>query len=157
MSTSLHYFNMYCSTVHHGVADTQQTQNICITFVQCWASVEDVGPKLYKCYTNVLCSLGIMTASVMQRKQEWRLTCKVSSYCCLSLHGSVVWCSEMNREMQIVINENIIISSWGINSTDLTYLFYATMYLKYLEFCTFAQMCWNSHMPRTHPFVRGSV
>ena len=35
---------------------TQETQNICITFVQC---VEDVGPALYKCYTNVLCLLGI--------------------------------------------------------------------------------------------------
>ena len=35
---------------------TQQTQSICITFVQC---VEDVGSALYKCYTNVLCLLGI--------------------------------------------------------------------------------------------------
>ena len=32
--------------------------NICITFVQCWTNVEDVGPTLYKCYTNVLCFLG---------------------------------------------------------------------------------------------------
>ena len=24
------------------------------TFVQCWTSVEDVGPTLYNCYTNVL-------------------------------------------------------------------------------------------------------
>ena len=36
----------------------QQTQNICITFVQCWTNVEDVGPTLYKCYTNVLSLLG---------------------------------------------------------------------------------------------------
>ena len=27
---------------------TQQTQNICITFVQCWTNVKDVGPTLYK-------------------------------------------------------------------------------------------------------------
>ena len=33
---------------------------ICITFVQCWTNVEDVGPTLYKCYTNVLCMLGIV-------------------------------------------------------------------------------------------------
>ena len=26
----------------------QSTQNICITFVQCWTDVEDVGPTLYK-------------------------------------------------------------------------------------------------------------
>ena len=36
----------------------QQTQNICITFIQCWTNVEDVGPTFYKCYTNVLCLLG---------------------------------------------------------------------------------------------------
>ena len=34
----------------------QQTQNTCIAFVQCWPN--DVGPALYKCYTNVLCLLG---------------------------------------------------------------------------------------------------
>ena len=28
----------------------QHTQNICITFIQCWTNVEDVGPTLYKCY-----------------------------------------------------------------------------------------------------------
>ena len=38
-------------------AQTQQTQNICITFVQCWTNVEAVGLTLYKCYTNVLCLL----------------------------------------------------------------------------------------------------
>ena len=37
---------------------TQQTRNICITFVQCWTNVEDVGPALYKCHTTVLCLLG---------------------------------------------------------------------------------------------------
>ena len=35
-----------------------QTQNICITFVQCSTNVKDVGRTLYKCYTNVLCLLG---------------------------------------------------------------------------------------------------
>ena len=44
------------SSVGHGIS--QQTQNICITFVQCWTNVENVGPTLYKCYTNVLCLLG---------------------------------------------------------------------------------------------------
>ena len=36
---------------------SQSTQNICITFVQCWTNVEDVGPTLYKWYANVLCLL----------------------------------------------------------------------------------------------------
>ena len=39
---------------------SQQRQNICITFVQCWTNVEDVGPTLYKCYTNILCLLGCL-------------------------------------------------------------------------------------------------
>ena len=33
---------------------SQQTQSICITFVQCRTNVEDVGPTMYKCYTNIL-------------------------------------------------------------------------------------------------------
>ena len=36
---------------------TQQTQNICITFIQRRPNVEDVGTTWYKCYTNVLCLL----------------------------------------------------------------------------------------------------
>ena len=42
----------------HLVCESQQTQNICITFVQCRSNVFDVGPTLYKCYTNVLCLPG---------------------------------------------------------------------------------------------------
>ena len=37
---------------------SQQTQNICITFVQRRHNVFDVGPTLYKCYRNVLCLPG---------------------------------------------------------------------------------------------------
>ena len=33
-------------------------QNICITVVQCWSNVEDVGPTLFKGCINVLCLLG---------------------------------------------------------------------------------------------------
>ena len=36
---------------------SQQTQNICITFVKCRTNA---GPTLYKCYTNVLCLLGCL-------------------------------------------------------------------------------------------------
>ena len=45
-------------------AMSRQTQNICITFIQCWTNVEDVGPTLYKCYTNVLRSLGCICKHV---------------------------------------------------------------------------------------------
>ena len=33
------------------------SKHICIAFIQCWTNVEDIGPTLYKCYTNVLCLL----------------------------------------------------------------------------------------------------
>ena len=52
------------------VKTTQQTQNICITFIQRRPNVFDVGPTLYKCYTNVLCLLG----SVSTLKQPLGMT-----------------------------------------------------------------------------------
>ena len=45
---------------HHGIIESQQTQNICITFIQRRTNVFDVGPTLYKCYTNVLCFAGMI-------------------------------------------------------------------------------------------------
>ena len=39
---------------------TQQTQNICITFIQRRHNVFGVGPTLHKCYTDGLRSLGII-------------------------------------------------------------------------------------------------
>ena len=43
---------------------TQQTQNICIALVQRRPNVFDVGPTLYKCYTNVSCLLGTAQSSL---------------------------------------------------------------------------------------------
>ena len=37
----------------------QQTQNICITFVQHRPNVFDVGPTLYKCHANVSCLMRV--------------------------------------------------------------------------------------------------
>ena len=58
-----------------GVVPPQQTQNICITFVQRRTNVFDVGPALYKCYRNVLWLLGhthLFTCSPVNRKQARR-------------------------------------------------------------------------------------
>ena len=41
-------------------------QKHCITFVQRWPNVFDVGPALYKCYTNVLCLLVLTLPSKHQ-------------------------------------------------------------------------------------------
>ena len=49
--------------------ETQQTQTIFITFVQCWNNVEDVWSKLYKCYnTIVLCLPGSSYIQVHTRR-----------------------------------------------------------------------------------------
>ena len=66
------------------IKNTQWTQNICITFVQCWINVEDVGPTLYKCYTNVLCSLGMMLA------QCWSDTSEISVFTDHRIHDKVL-------------------------------------------------------------------
>ena len=43
--------------VIHNAQSSQQTQNMCITFVQRRPNVFDVGPTLYKCHTNIWCLL----------------------------------------------------------------------------------------------------
>ena len=40
------------------VVASLETQNMCITFIQCWTNFEDFGPTLYEYYTNVLYVLG---------------------------------------------------------------------------------------------------
>ena len=47
---------------------SQQTPNICITFVQRRPNVFDVGPTLYKCNKNVLCLLGYLCKHLNQNK-----------------------------------------------------------------------------------------
>ena len=47
----------YREVYNRHLGATQQTQNICITFVQCWTNVEDIGTTLFKCYTSDLCLL----------------------------------------------------------------------------------------------------
>ena len=40
-------------------------KNICITFEQCWTSVEDVGPTLYKYYTHAIQMFCIYWAGIV--------------------------------------------------------------------------------------------
>ena len=46
---------------------SQQTQNICVTLIQCWTNVKDIGPMLYKFFTNVLFLVGFCSAIKKQR------------------------------------------------------------------------------------------
>ena len=79
---------------------SQQTQNICRTFVQRRPNVFDVGPTLCKCYTSVLFLLGLFQTSPSESKW-WRtrsIQCDV-----------IIWLSalENNRRDEIaLINKN---------------------------------------------------
>ena len=53
-----------------------------MTFVQCWANVEDVGPTLYKCYTNVLFLLGIINANTTGNIEPMAVYCWDSCVVC---------------------------------------------------------------------------
>ena len=55
---ALQFQYIYVINFKNEICLQQQTQNFCITFIQRRSNVFDVGPTLYKCYTNVLCLLG---------------------------------------------------------------------------------------------------
>ena len=44
-----------------------------MTFIQCWTSVEDVGPTLYKCYANVFSVDFFFSFSVDSTEKNVRL------------------------------------------------------------------------------------
>ena len=50
-----------CFSTVDVLAAAQQTQNICITFIQRRHNVFDVGPTLYTCYTNALFLLEVIS------------------------------------------------------------------------------------------------
>ena len=77
---------------------TPATQNIWITFVQCWTNVEDVGPTLYKWYTNVLCLLGYCRAK--PKGSICMLTFHVIRYCILVCR---VVCCQANPQGSICL------------------------------------------------------
>ena len=59
------YINLYLYLLY-----SQQTQNICMPFVQRRPNVFNVGPTLYKSYTNVWCLLCYWRAMfTMERDQ----------------------------------------------------------------------------------------
>ena len=63
-------------------AQSQQTQNFCITFVQRRPNVFDVGPTLYKCYTNILCLLGYFLNEIANFQMSiWMAICELTSHC----------------------------------------------------------------------------
>ena len=59
ISSQINYCVMLVSLWNNNTYVTSSTYNICITIIQCWSNVEDVGSTLNKCYTNVVCLLGL--------------------------------------------------------------------------------------------------
>ena len=70
-----------CITEVCGNCLTVNTKHL-YDFMQCWTSVKDVGPTLYKCHANVLCllrrrtfsnivHLSIVGSIMGQRRRRW--------------------------------------------------------------------------------------
>ena len=55
---TLYTLEQYASCTLLVLVTPQQTQNICIRFIQNRPNVFDVGPALYECWKNYLCLLG---------------------------------------------------------------------------------------------------
>ena len=92
---------------------SQQTQNICITFIQRRPNVFDVGPTLYKCYTNVLCLLGYrLNVCVF----VGYISGIVQSYQHIGICGSRAscWRSRASRSWCIQIRDICCTCIWGI-------------------------------------------
>ena len=91
----------------------QQTQ-FCITFIQRQPNVFDVGPTLYKYYTNVLCLLGGQAAS---RRADKTYSLKISTLRHPAMHFHFemgeLKCHDFNYSSIISYNE-IISLLWGI-------------------------------------------
>ena len=72
------------------VSAAQQTENICITFVQRRPNVEDVGPTLYKCYANVFCLLGIDTRVTLVTMETHFLAFRYNRYRCRPTSSTMI-------------------------------------------------------------------
>ena len=89
---------------------SQQTQNICITFVQRRPNVFDVGPTLYKCYANDLCLLGC--ACTMPACLFWEVLAKLYqkfTFVIFCLMLVQCWLSQMIYPMKSACWQYIIV------------------------------------------------
>ena len=93
-----------------------KTQNICITFVQCWTNVEDVGPTLYKCYVNVLCLLGLDQRKIAGGTKRWHDETIQTSWVQTSHGGYVITrlSTQETRDLDIIMRVNVGPASYTV-------------------------------------------
>ena len=82
----------WVQTEYESSCTSANTKNIGIIFAQCWTDVEDVGPTLYKCYTNVLCLLGSFFCNIPNLT---RVCIHPLSYISSSKHETSTQCRTM--------------------------------------------------------------
>ena len=75
----------------YNIIPSQQTQNICIKFIQRRPNVFDVGPTLYKCYTNVSCLLVCNNNAIHKKSCDFHIM-QVINYSRLLSPGSTMLC-----------------------------------------------------------------
>ena len=95
---SLLLYSSWTCRARTTVFSAQQTQTICIPFIQCWPNVFDVGPTLYKNYTNILCLLGVSGyVHVCLSALSWFLICEDDELLVCCLWGFSCWLSYLSR------------------------------------------------------------
>ena len=97
---------------------SQQTQNICIAFIQCWPNVFDVDPTLYKCYTHVSCLLGWRIAFLHDTADKFNtiITDTLAQRCS--------WRSQSNTTPSVGFDSGPTLKQRWVNGVSWDYIIY---------------------------------
>ena len=93
------------------VPSFQQTQNICVTCLQCWPNDLDVGPILYTCYKNVLLLLGCGLIKTIRKAFYFTHLVAVQWQICVYFTLHSYW--KFTKSSPIVLRKECIFSKIG--------------------------------------------
>ena len=108
---------------------SQQTQNICITFVQHRPNIFDIGPTLYKCYTNVLVCWDAYHDNHLTLLSDLRVSCFWSK---LSLILFACY-----RTLVVYYYQTLVIKRWFWLPIFYSVIYSSSVFL-------FPHCCWQS-------------
>ena len=126
---------------------TQQTQTICITFIQCWTNVEDVGPTLYKCYTHVFCLLCsyqrqyavVQKQPAVLRKYTVTAVCRIVIAVCALIKTMICFSSERSHSA----NVGLLLGQCNKRQDNIKYTLWSAW--RFCEWWRRTQSCWCHH------------
>ena len=126
--------------------ESKQTQKNCITFIQCWTNVEDVGPTLYKCYTNALSLLGCTFCILTDGDHRNKVLTDMLKKLKLMLWKDLTFCHKLEKKVKC---------SASLNLFQLSHLIFhpleAHVGKKYWSiFSTRLYLVWDQPFPNLH-------